>query len=172
MAWVWEHQALTRARYCAGDKEVGVAFERIRDEILKRQRDPSLLKKEILAMREKMHAAHPNASGLFDVKHDRGGMIDIEFAVQFLVLAYSHRYAELTGNLGNIALLKMAAERGLIAPELAERCRNAYREYRRLQHGLRLNGARYARVPPERVEPHVEAVRALWSSLLGSNPDS
>ena len=58
-------------------------------------------------MREKMHAAHPNKSGLFDLKHDRGGMIDIEFAVQYLVLAHSQRaFAELTGNLGNIALLE------------------------------------------------------------------
>jgi glutamate-ammonia-ligase adenylyltransferase len=166
MAWVWEHQALTRARYCAGDRAVGEAFEAIRNTILKRKRNASELKKEILGMRDKMHAAHPNASGLFDVKHDRGGMIDIEFVVQFLVLAHAHEFGSLTKNLGNIALLKMASEHALIAPELAERCRNAYREFRRLQHGLRLNGARYARVPPERVEPHVEAVRALWSSVF------
>jgi len=168
MAWVWEHQALTRARYCAGDKDVGDAFEAIRNTILKRKRNVSELQKEILGMREKMHAAHPNASGLFDVKHDRGGMIDIEFVVQDLVLSYSHQYPDLTANLGNIALLKMAAGHGLIAPELAERCRNAYREFRRLQHGLRLNGARYARVPPERVEPHVEAVRQLWSTVFSA----
>jgi glutamate-ammonia-ligase adenylyltransferase len=166
MAWVWEHQALTRARYCAGDKSVGAAFEAIRETILQRKRNVSELKKEILGMREKMHAAHPNASGLFDVKHDRGGMIDIEFIVQFLVLAHAHEFGSVTKNLGNIALLKMASEHALIAPELAERCRNAYREFRRIQHSLRLNGAPYARVPPERVEPHVEAVRALWSAVL------
>jgi [glutamine synthetase] adenylyltransferase / [glutamine synthetase]-adenylyl-L-tyrosine phosphorylase len=166
MAWVWEHQALTRARYCAGDADVGAAFEAIREKILRRERNIPELKKEILGMREKMHAAHPNRSGLFDVKHDRGGMIDIEFTVQFLVLAHAHRFPDLTKNLGNIALLKMASEHALIAPQLAERCRNAYREFRRIQHSLRLNGASYARVPPERVEPHVEAVRALWSSVL------
>jgi glutamate-ammonia-ligase adenylyltransferase len=166
MAWVWEHQALTRARYCAGDKDVGDAFEAIREKILKRKRNVAELKKEILGMREKMHAAHPNRSGLLDLKHDRGGMIDIEFVVQFLVLAHAHQFSSLTKNLGNIALLKMASDHALIAPELAERCRNAYREFRRLQHGLRLNGAPYARVPPERVEPHVEAVRALWSAVL------
>lgn len=169
MAWVWEHQALTRARYCAGDADIGAAFEAIRERILKRERNIPELKQEILAMREKMHAAHPNRSGLFDVKHDRGGMIDIEFTVQYLVLAHAHRFAELTKNLGNIALLKMASEHALIAPELAERCRNAYREFRRIQHGLRLNGAAYARVPAERVEPHVEAVRALWSTVFLNN---
>src|SRR6185295_10306222 len=87
-AWVWEHQALTRARYCAGDQGVGGAFEAIRQRILKKERQPPVLASEIRAMREKMHAAHPNRSGLFDVKHDRGGMIDIEFTVQYLVLAY------------------------------------------------------------------------------------
>jgi glutamate-ammonia-ligase adenylyltransferase len=117
-------------------------------------------------MREKMHAAHPNRSGLFDVKHDRGGMIDIEFVVQLLVLGHAHRHPELTRNLGNIALLGMAARYGLIDTALAERCRSAYREFRRIQHSLRLNGAAFARVPPERVEPYVEAVRALWASVF------
>src|SRR3954471_6037467 len=78
-AWVWEHQALTRARYCAGNAAVGEAFERIRQEILMRPREPRALAKEIVEMRDKLGRAHPNRSGLFDVKHDRGGMIDIEF---------------------------------------------------------------------------------------------
>jgi glutamate-ammonia-ligase adenylyltransferase len=117
-------------------------------------------------MREKMHVAHPNPSALFDLKHDRGGMIDIEFAVQCLVLAYAHRFPELTRNLGNIALLKMAAQHGLIPAELAERCRAAYREFRRLQHALRLNGAQYARVPREQAEAHAASVRELWGLLF------
>jgi glutamate-ammonia-ligase adenylyltransferase len=170
-AWVWEHQALTRARYCAGDKAVGDAFEQIRGRILRRERDPAPLSAEILSMREKLHAAHPNKSGLFDVKHDRGGMIDIEFAVQFVVLANAHRFPELTGNLGNIALLKMAAERSLVASELAERCRNAYREFRRLQHALRLNGAQYARVAPEKIAAEATAVQELWRTVF-SRPSS
>ena len=165
-AWVWEHQALTRARFCAGDRAVGEGFERIRIDVLTRARDPAPLAREIVAMREKMHAAHPNKSELFDLKHDRGGMIDIEFAVQFLVLANAHRYRDLTGNLGNIALLQMAAGHSLIDAALAERCRTAYREFRRLQHGLRLNGAPYARVPRAEVAAHVEAVRELWESVL------
>jgi glutamate-ammonia-ligase adenylyltransferase len=165
-AWVWEHQALTRARYCAGDQRVGEAFEAIRERVLKKKRDPASLRAAILQMREKMHAAHPNTSGLFDVKHDPGGMIDVEFAVQHLVLAQAHRFPDLTGNLGNIALLKMAASHGLIAPELAERCRDAYREFRRLQHSLRLNDAKYARVPAAQVEAHGAAVRELWRAVF------
>ncbi len=165
-AWVWEHQALTRARYCAGDAAIGEAFEAIRVRILTRSRDAQKLAGEVLAMREKMHAAHPNRSGLFDVKHDRGGMIDIEFVVQFLILAHAHRHRALTGNLGNIALLKIAAGLGLVPEELAERCRNAYREFRRVQHALRLNGAPYARVPQEQVTGHARAVRELWKTVL------
>jgi glutamate-ammonia-ligase adenylyltransferase len=165
-AWPWEHQALTRARYCAGDGGVGLKFESIRTRILMRERDPAVTAREIQAMREKLHAAHPNKSGLFDLKHDRGGMIDIEFTVQFLVLAHAHRHPELTRNLGNIALLGMAAKLGLIPQDLAEACRNAYRKFRRLQHALRLNGAQYARVPREQVAAKSEAVRELWKEVF------
>ncbi|TMH25532.1 MAG: bifunctional [glutamate--ammonia ligase]-adenylyl-L-tyrosine phosphorylase/[glutamate--ammonia-ligase] adenylyltransferase [Betaproteobacteria bacterium] len=167
-AWVWEHQALTRARYCAGDAAVGAAFERIREAILTRAREPRALAAEIRAMREKLHAAHPNTSGLFDLKHDAGGMIDIEFVVQCLVLAHAREHLDLLGNLGNIALLRMAASHRLIEAELAERARNAYRDFRRLQHALRLNGARYARVPHSEVARHTTAVRALWQQVLDS----
>src|SRR5438876_266628 len=164
-AWVWEHQALSRARYSAGDSRVGQVFESIRERILRRSREPAALAKEILAMREKMHAAHPNKSGLFDIKHDAGGMIDIEFTVQYLVLARAHEFPALTKNLGNIALLGMAAELGLLPKGLAKRCRIAYREYRRTQHALRLNGAQYARVPHAQVAPHLAAVRELWQHI-------
>jgi glutamate-ammonia-ligase adenylyltransferase len=145
---------------------VGEKFEVIRTQILRRPRNESSLKKEILQMREKLHAAHPNRSGLFDLKHDRGGMIDIEFAVQCLVLGHSHRHPDLAGNLGNIALLRMAAGHGLLDAGLAERCRDAYRDFRRLQHTLRLNGAQYARVPREQVAAQAGAVAALWRSVF------
>src|SRR5256885_13424282 len=77
-AWVWEHQALTRARSSAGDAAVGSAFESIRERILRRKRDPIDLAAKIADMRARMHAAHPNRSGLFDLKHDAGGVIDVE----------------------------------------------------------------------------------------------
>jgi len=82
------------------------------------------------------------------------------------VLGFSSRIPSLTGNLGNIALLKMAAEHGLIEPALAERCRNAYRDFRRLQHALRLNGAKYARVPAAQVSAQAEAVAGLWQLIF------
>jgi glutamate-ammonia-ligase adenylyltransferase len=88
--------------------------------------------------------------------------------VQCLVLGHSHRHPDLAGNLGNIALLRMAAAHGLVDAALAERCRDAYREYRRRQHALRLNGAQYARVPGGEVAAQREAVSRLWTSVLGS----
>ena len=165
-AWVWEHQALTRARYVAGDAAIGERFERLRCEILCLERSASQLEREITAMRARMLAAHPNRSGLFDIKHDRGGIIDVEFIVQFLVLAHARAHAALTGNIGNLALLKLAAALGLIAADDADRVHAAYREYRRLQHALRLRGDAYARVERDSLAREIAAVSALWSRVF------
>ena len=166
-AWVWEHQALTRARFSAGDADIGAAFEAIRIDVLRKQRDLVELREEVLAMRQRMIDNYTNRSGLFDLKHDRGGLIDVEFIVQFLVLGHSHDHPRLTGNLGNIALLGIAGELGLIPPDLALEVRDAYREYRRLQHGLRLNGAQYARVDADSIAGEIRAVQALWQAVFG-----
>lgn len=166
-AWAWEHQALTRARHSAGDAAVGAAFETVRREILCSPRDPAKLREEVLSMRQKMLEAHPNRTELFDLKHDRGGMVDIEFIVQYLVLAHAQRYPQLARNDGNIALLGIAAGLGLIEQDLSERVREAYRVFRRLQHALRLNGAQIARVPIEDITEPVAATRALWRAVFG-----
>jgi glutamate-ammonia-ligase adenylyltransferase len=166
-AWTWEHQALTRARFCAGDLRVGERFEAVRERILARRRDPQKLAAEVLEMREKMHAAHPNPGKLFDLKHDRGGMIDVEFAVQYLVLAHAHAHRELLGNVGNIALLGIAGRLGLVPQQAAVRAQDAYRAFRRAQHALRLAGARYARVPAEQQTAHAAAARELWKAVFG-----
>ncbi len=167
-AWTWEHQALTRARFCAGDAAIGAVFEAFRRDVLQAEREPAKLAADVLAMRKRMLDAHPNRSGLFDLKHDRGGMVDIEFIVQHLVLAHSRRHYELTGNLGNIALLHMAGALELVPVDLAHRVADAYREYRRLQHALRLNGAEFARIERSRVAPHAEATLALWRAVFGA----
>jgi glutamate-ammonia-ligase adenylyltransferase len=165
-AWVWEHQALTRARYVAGDAAIGDRFERLRCEILRAERAAPQLKQEITAMRAKMLAAHPNPSELFDIKHDRGGIIDVEFIVQYLVLAYARIHPELTGNIGNLALLKLAAALGLIPGDAADRVHAAYREYRRMQHALRLRGDAYARVERDSVAREIADVSALWARVF------
>jgi glutamate-ammonia-ligase adenylyltransferase len=168
-AWTWEHQALTRARFCAGDAALGAVFEEERREILCLERDPDKLRKDVLSMREQLLEGHPNTSELFDLKHDRGGMIDIEFAVQYLVLGHAHRQPDLTRNAGNIALLKLAAQLGLISIESAESVGDAYRDYRRRQHWLRLNGAKYARVPAQEVMNRIDATRRLWATVFGTS---
>ncbi|HET9043113.1 MAG TPA: bifunctional [glutamate--ammonia ligase]-adenylyl-L-tyrosine phosphorylase/[glutamate--ammonia-ligase] adenylyltransferase [Burkholderiales bacterium] len=167
-AWLWEHQALTRARFCAGDAAIGAVFDALRRDLLQASRDPAQLGAEVLTMRQKMLDAHPNRSDLFDLKHDRGGMVDIEFIVQHLVLAHSREHYELTGNLGNIALLHMAGALGLVPAGLAQHVADAYRDYRRLQHRLRLNGAEFARVERASVAVHVEATLGLWQAVFGS----
>lgn len=167
-AWVWEHQALTRARFCAGDPVVGQRFEEIRCEILRQPRDLAKLKEEVVAMRQKMIDAHAsNSESEFDLKHDRGGIVDVEFIVQYLVLGHAQRHPALTGNLGNIALLRIAGELGLIDPRQGEAAGNAYREYRRLQHAKRLSATPKARIERDSVEPHITAVRTLWTAVFG-----
>lgn len=165
-AWVWEHQALTRARFCAGDETIGAAFENIRAQVLAAPREALPLAQEIVAMRRKVLDGHPNPGKLFDLKHDRGGMVDIEFTVQYLVLLHSGAHPSLLRNAGNIALLRESAQLGLIDAKLADDAAAAYRTYRKRQHKLRLDGVEAARVPAADVEAEREAVMALWYSVF------
>ncbi len=165
-AWAWEHQALTRARFCAGDESIGNRFEALRNRILRQPRDPEWLRQEILKMREKIHEAHPNRSTLFDLKHDAGGMIDIEFIVQYLVLEYSAKYPELTDNFGNIALLKTSEKLGLIPEEAGEKVSAIYRQFRKRQHEIRMQGADQAKVELGEVNDQVDEVKKLWNLIL------
>ena len=169
-AWVWEHQALTRARGVAGDAGIARSFDDIRGEVLRRPRALPALRDEVVTMRDKMLAAHPNASGLFDIKHDHGGLIDVEFIVQYLVLGHAHQHAELIANIGNLALLKLAARLRLIADDDALAVHDAYRHYRQLQHALRLQGDKYARVEARTLAREISAVKKLWSGVLGAAP--
>jgi len=166
-AWTWEHQALTRARFVAGDATIGLKFEAERESILRLVRDPATLSRDVVAMRRRMLAGHPNRSALFDVKHDAGGMVDVEFSVQYLILAHAHEHGALTRNAGNIALLGFAAALGLVPAAIAEGAANAYREYRRLQHKIRLTGAPHARVNSDEHTERRAVVGALWQHVFG-----
>ena len=166
-AWPWEHQAITRARFAAGDRKVGERFEAVRREILLAPRDAQKLKQDVRAMREKISAGHPNHSLDFDLKHDRGGMVDVEFVTQYLVLAHSRQHPVLVDNLGNITLLKLAGEHGLIPQQLATEVSDAYRVFRRMQHALRLQGAEKARVSPSLLASERACVRLLWNTVIG-----
>jgi glutamate-ammonia-ligase adenylyltransferase len=166
-AWTWEHQALTRARWCAGLAALDAPFEAVRRAVLSAPRDAAALRAEVIAMRAKVRQAHPVKGDRFDIKHSPGGMIDVEFAVQYLVLAHAHEHAALTRNVGNIALLHMAGELGLLGAGDAAAAAAAYRHYRRRQHQLRLTGARHARVDPRDEVEHRAAVAAVWKAVFG-----
>ena len=166
-AWVWEHQAITRARFVAGDSSIGQAFDQIREEVITQQRDATTLKTEVIAMRDKMRKAQHLRGNQFDLKQGVGGIIDVEFLVQCLVLLHAHDFPQLTANIGNIGLLKLLATLNIIDAELAEKVIVAYREYRHMQHMLKLQGATQLGVELSGIAPHVEAVTALWGQVFG-----
>ena len=138
-AWLWEHQAMTRARFIWGNEAVETQFNAVRTEVLTALRDVAALKQEIIAMRKRMVDANKVPADKFDVKYSAGGMIDAEFAVQYLVLAHAREHAELLDNVGNIALLKRCDSAGLLPSPLGSDAADAYRELRRFQHKARLD---------------------------------
>ena len=168
-AWVWEHQAITRARFVAGVKVIGEAFDAIRIEVMTKQRDLSRLKTEVQSMREKMRSAQNIEANMFDIKHSVGGIIDVEFLVQYLVLAHAKKYPQLTGNIGNIGLLRLLASLQIIELELADKVVLAYRDYRHTQHMLKLQGAAHLRVELSSVSEHAAAVKALWDKVFADS---
>jgi len=109
----------------------------------------------------------PVRGGLFDVKHSPGGMVDVEFAVQYLVLSQSASHPELMANLGNIALLQRAEQAGLIPAGVGQQAARAYRELRRLQHVARLD-ERSAQLVPGQAEPLSAPVKALWDAVFAN----
>ncbi|WP_036302676.1 bifunctional [glutamate--ammonia ligase]-adenylyl-L-tyrosine phosphorylase/[glutamate--ammonia-ligase] adenylyltransferase [Methylotenera sp. L2L1] len=167
-AWIWEHQALTRARFVAGDSKIGQAFDEIKTEVMTQARDAEILKTEVLAMRERMRKAQHVHEGMFDLKHGVGGIIDVEFLVQYLVLLYAPSYPELTVNIGNIGLLKRMATLKIIDAELAESVADAYRQYRHMQHMLKLQGATQLNIKAEEIAQEITKVTALWRQVFGN----
>ncbi len=165
-AWTWEHQAITRARFVLGTPELAPRFDAVREAVMTAPRDVAALAGEIRTMREKMRAAHPVREGLFDIKHSPGGMIDVEFIVQFLVLSRSAAHPELRGNLGNIALLQRAEQVGLLPAGLGTAAAGAYRDMRQRQHRARLDETA-TQIDPAPLQAHIDAVRALWAQVLG-----
>ena len=163
-AWTWEHQSLTRARFICGSPNIQTTFDRIRTEILTDKRDQTVLAGEITAMREKMFPTHPPVDG--NVKYARGGVVDVEFIVQYLILAHARQYPQLLDNYGNIALLNIAADCGLIDKTLAGQSRTAYRLYRVQQHNTKLRDADKTEVTEELLS-YYGNVRALWKTVFG-----
>ncbi|MBS0294266.1 MAG: bifunctional [glutamate--ammonia ligase]-adenylyl-L-tyrosine phosphorylase/[glutamate--ammonia-ligase] adenylyltransferase [Proteobacteria bacterium] len=165
-AWTWEHQAMTRARFVLGSEDLRARFDAVRGAVITAPRDHGALRTEIMAMRERMRAAHPTPGDQFDVKHSVGGMVDAEFAVQYLVLSQSAAHPALQGNLGNIALLQHAEAAGLLPAGVGRAAADAYRTLRQVQHRARLN-EEPTRVAPQALAAERDAVLALWHSVFG-----
>ena len=164
-AWTWEHQALTRARFCAGCTDVAPRFDAVRAQVLSAARDQHALAAEVVTMRQRVLAAHRVPADVFDVKHSRGGMMDAEFAVQYLVLAHAHRHVELLDNVGNIALLQRAEAHALLPAGIGSAAAAAYRELRRAQHRARLD-EQPTQFAPAALAAEREAIMALWHAVF------
>ena len=165
-AWTWEHQAITRARWCAGVPAFAPHFERVRRGVLCAPRQPQALREEVRAMREKVRQSRPVPEGRFDVKHSAGGMMDAEFAVQLLVLTHSATHEALQANSGNIALLRAAEACGLLPTGVGTAAADAYREFRRAQHRARLDEQATQFKPAELAQAR-DAVVSLWKAVFG-----
>ncbi len=166
-AWAWEHQALTRARWVAGSTQLATRFEATRRQVLAAPRDATQLREQVRSMRERVRSAHPVPAALFDVKHSPGGMMDVEFAVQYLVLVHSAAHPTLQDNAGNIALLQRAQAAGLLPAGVGDAAAQAYRSLRRAQHQARLD-EKPTQVPPAQMQTEAAAVLALWQLVFVS----
>ncbi len=167
-AWTWEHQALVRARAVAGDAGLGHAFAAVRREVLARPRDPVRLRREVLEMREKMRAAQPaHAPQRFQLKHDPGGLVDIEFLVQYCVLRWAHDHPDLLRHTDNIHLLEALAAAGVLEAAQAQTLAGAYRRYLSTEHRMKLMEQAPVLEGGELAAERAQ-VSAIWQALLAA----
>jgi glutamate-ammonia-ligase adenylyltransferase len=168
-AWTWEHQALVRARVVAGPTGLTERFNVTRREVLGRQRDPEVLRQEVRQMRERMRTELGcNQPGYFHLKQDRGGIADIEFMVQYMILANAYQYPELLTYTDNIRQLDGLERFGILTAEDATLLRHAYRGLRRRVHMLTLQ-EQPALVPEEEMRDYRDGVTRLWQQLMESD---
>jgi len=168
-AWTWEHQALVRARPVIGPPSLLRSFQVVRREVLCKRRDPNRLQEEIKDMRVKMAAAKAGRLGApFDVKNDRGGMVDIEFLVQHWVLRFAAEHPKLIEHTSTLSLLQVLAGSGLITKEHKNVLIEAYRRYLSAEYRLKLTEQR---LPPEKqtLAGFPDRIKEIWCQVLGSD---
>ncbi len=174
-AWTWEHQALARARWVAGSTSTGEKFQQLRHEVLCRQRDPQVLRREVVSMRDRMRRAlaTPVRPGeqpqVFHIKQDPGGIVDIEFMVQYLILAWSHDYPQITDKSDNIRQMESLGEAGLLTKGRAERLRAIFIAMRSTIHRRALQ-RQNSQVAPDSFAEEREYVRQCWCEIM--EPDA
>jgi glutamate-ammonia-ligase adenylyltransferase len=167
-AWLWEHQALVRARVVAGDPRIAERFQRIRRGILGQARDRQKLQQEVRDMREKMRAQLDKPPpGMFHLKQGEGGIVDIEFLVQYLVLAYAHQYPALLEWTDNIRILETLGQQDLMGDAESEALCEVYRRLRSRVHRLALQEEKSLVDDAEYLKER-ETVRQAWQKWLAS----
>ena len=173
-AWVWEHQALVRARVVAGSESLRHDFEQMRAEVLGLARDRSVLRKDVLDMRQKMRSSLASQgsdnveigkSREFDLKHDKGGIVDIEFMVQYGVLAWGQQYQDLLTFTDNVRILEALQHNQLLSADDAQMLTSAYITYRSAAHKLALQNSPGRVAGDEFVEKRLAVVK-IWQDWL------
>ncbi len=169
-AWTWEHQALVRARFVYGSQRLRDGFDKVRREMLSRERDAGKLRREVRDMRERMREEKGGRDpALFNLKQDRGGIADIEFMVQYGVLSGAHQAPSLLRYTDNIRLLAEFSQTGWLSGEQAQLLADAYRAYRTRVHRATLQ-EQPAVVPVEDVAELQQSVAEIWQSLMDDKP--
>ena len=165
-AWTWEHQSLVRARPICGDPLVARHFEQIRQAVLARPRIKTKLREEIIDMRKRIRTERLHSEAeVFDLNQGRGGIVDIEFLVQYLVLLNANEYAELLQWTDNVRLLETLAKTGIINRDTALLLKDAYLTYRSSVHRLNLQ-EKPAKVDRRSFHDLCENVKMIWSDLI------
>jgi [glutamine synthetase] adenylyltransferase / [glutamine synthetase]-adenylyl-L-tyrosine phosphorylase len=165
-AWTWEHQAIVRARAIWGEQALQDRFETIRRKIISQPRAKKQLLAEVLDMRLRLRHEHGSKDpNQFHLKQDGGGMVDIEFIVQYIVLLMSHQYADLMKWTDNVRLIQSLAKTNLIDDQIAHLLRTAYLTYRSMAHRLSLQ-EKVAVVPTEMFQNLQKSIRALWAQIF------
>lgn len=168
-AWTWEHQALVRARVVAGSQALAQDFMRIRRDVLGKERDRARLARDIVNMRLRMRRelGSRKAGETFQLKQDAGGLVDIEFMVQYLVLAYANEQPSLLEWTDNMRLLDTAAVCGVLSVGDAAALQNIYIEYRTLLHRLALDKASF-QLTASSLGAQRQQVIAIWDALFAN----
>jgi glutamate-ammonia-ligase adenylyltransferase len=165
-AWTWEHQALVRARAVAGDAQVIDSFNTLRQQVLGQVRDEGAVKAEVRSMRERMRRElDKSAKGQFDLKQGHGGIADIEFMVQYAVLAHASRYPDLMTYSDNIRILEAMAQHSLVSAEEGRQLADVYRAFRSRIHRLNLR-QEPALVAEDSVAQQAALVRDCWQRVM------
>lgn len=166
-AWTWEHQALIRARPVAGSAGVCRRFEAVRAEVLRDHVERDGLREEVLRMRERMRRElSKSGAGEFDIKQDRGGLGELEFLVQYLILRDAGRHPALSFYTDNVRQLGVLAAVGALQPQTARELQDIYRGYRARLHRLALDELSRV-VPDSEFREERERVDAVWTDALG-----